>query len=93
MKLNLPPGDSRCYMHNIYFKLNIHTFALPHYPGVFYEFESRSGRGVQHYVIKFASDLRQVGGFLRFPPPLHYRITPVSEFNNRPHVVHSDILS
>ena len=35
------------------------------------EFESRSGRGVQHYVIKFVSDLRQVGGFLRvlrFPP-------------------------
>ena len=36
-------------------------------------FESRSGRGVQHYVIKFVSDLRQVGGFLRvlrFPPPI-----------------------
>jgi hypothetical protein len=35
-------------------------------------FESRPGRGVQHYVIKFVSDLRQVGGFLRvlrFPPP------------------------
>jgi hypothetical protein len=35
--------------------------------------ESRSGRGVQHYVIKFVSDLRQVGGFLsvfRFPPPI-----------------------
>jgi hypothetical protein len=31
------------------------------------EFESLSGRGVQHYVIKFVSDLRQVGGFLRFP--------------------------
>ena len=33
--------------------------------------ESRSGRGVQPYVIKFVSDLRQVGGFLRvlqFPP-------------------------
>ena len=29
------------------------------------EFVSRSGRGVQHYVIKFLSDLRQV---LRFPP-------------------------
>jgi hypothetical protein len=29
------------------------------------EFESRSGRGVQHHVIKFVSDLRQVGGFLR----------------------------
>jgi len=30
-----------------------------------WEFESRSGRGAQHYVIKFVSDLRQVGGFLR----------------------------
>ena len=33
-------------------------------------FESRSERGVPHYVIKFVSDLRQVGGFLwvlRFP--------------------------
>jgi len=29
------------------------------------EFKSRSGCGVQHYVIKFVSDLRQVGGFLR----------------------------
>ena len=27
-----------------------------------YEFESHSGRGVQHYVIKFVSDLRQVNG-------------------------------
>ena len=26
---------------------------------------SRSERGVQHYVIKLASDLLQVGGFLR----------------------------
>jgi hypothetical protein len=37
------------------------------------EFESRSGRGVQHYVIKFVSDLQQVNGFLwvlRFPPPI-----------------------
>ena len=33
------------------------------------EFESRSGRGVQHYVIKFVSDLRQV---LRFPPPINW---------------------
>ena len=33
-------------------------------------FDSRSGSGVQHYVIKFASDLQQVSGFLRFPPPL-----------------------
>jgi hypothetical protein len=32
-----------------------------------------SGGGVQHYVIKFVSDFRQVGGFLwvlRFLPPI-----------------------
>jgi hypothetical protein len=43
-----------------------------------YEFESRSGRGVQHYVIKFVSDLRQIGGFLRvllFPPPIKLTAT------------------
>ena len=28
------------------------------------EFKYRSGRGVQHYVIQFVNDLRQVGGFL-----------------------------
>jgi hypothetical protein len=28
-------------------------------------FDSHSRRGVQHYVIKFVSDLRQVSGFLR----------------------------
>ena len=33
---------------------------------------------VQHYVIKFVSDLRQVGGFLcvlRFPPPIKMTAT------------------
>jgi hypothetical protein len=33
----------------------------------------QSERGVKHYVIKFVSDLRQFGGFLRvlrFPPPI-----------------------
>jgi hypothetical protein len=42
------------------------------------EFESRSERGVQHYVINFVSDLRQVGGFLRvlrFPPPIKLTAT------------------
>jgi hypothetical protein len=42
------------------------------------EFESLSRRGVQHYVIKFVSDLRQVGGFLRvlrFPPPIKLTAT------------------
>ena len=37
--------------------------------------ESLSGRGVQHYVIKFVSDLRQVSGFLRFPPPIKLTAT------------------
>jgi hypothetical protein len=42
------------------------------------EFEPRSGRGVQHYVIKFVSDLWQVGGFLRvlrFPSPIKLTAT------------------
>jgi hypothetical protein len=29
------------------------------------EFQSRSGRGVQHYLLKFVCDLRQVGRFLQ----------------------------
>jgi len=36
------------------------------------------GWGVQHYVIKFVSDLRQVSGFLqvlRFPPPIKLTTT------------------
>ena len=44
------------------------------------EFESRSGEvySIKHYVIKFVSDLRQVGGFLRalrFPPPIKLTAT------------------
>jgi hypothetical protein len=30
---------------------------------------------IQHYVIKFVSDLRQVSGFLRFPPPINLTAT------------------
>ena len=54
------------------------TYAISAYHHCCCEFESRSGRGVQHYVIKFVCDLRQVAGFLRvfrFPPPLK-RSTP-----------------
>jgi hypothetical protein len=50
----------------------ITTYAISAYHNWCCEFESRSGRGVQHYVIKFVSDSRQVCGFLRvlrFPPP------------------------
>ena len=30
---------------------------------------------IQHYVIKFVSDLRQVGGFLRFPSSIKLTAT------------------
>ena len=54
------------------------TYAISVYHHWCCELESRSGRGVQHYVIKFVSDLRQVGGFLwvlRFPPPIKLTAT------------------
>ena len=38
-------------------------------------FESQSGQGVQHYVIKFVSDLRQISSFLLFPPPIKLTAT------------------
>ena len=40
------------------------TYAISAYHHRCCEFESQSGRDVQHYVIKFVSDLRQVSGFL-----------------------------
>ena len=44
------------------------------------EFESSSGKvySIQHYVIKFVSDVRQVGGFvlvIRFHPPIKLTVT------------------
>jgi hypothetical protein len=54
------------------------TYAISAYHHWCCEFEFRSGQGVQHYVIKFVSDLRQVGGFLRvlwFPPPMKLTAT------------------
>jgi hypothetical protein len=49
------------------------TYAISAYHHWSSEFEYRSGEAysIQHYVIKFVSDLRQVDGFLqepRFPP-------------------------
>jgi len=50
----------------------ITTYAMHIYHHQRCEFESRSGEvySIKQYVIKFVSDLRQVGGFLRFPPPI-----------------------
>jgi hypothetical protein len=48
----------------------ITTYAISVYHLQCCEFEPRSGEvnSIQHYVIKFVSDLWQVGGFLWFPP-------------------------
>ena len=55
------------------------TLAISAYHHWSCEFKSNYGKVylIQHYVIKFVSDLRQVGGFLRilrFPPPI--KLTP-----------------
>jgi len=58
------------------------TYAISAYHHWCCEFESRSGRGVQHHMIKFVSDLRQVGGFLRvlrFPPPIITDLHDITE--------------
>jgi hypothetical protein len=54
------------------------TYAISAYHLLCCEFESRSERGAQHYVIKFISDLQQVSGFLRvlrFPPTIKLTAT------------------
>ena len=54
------------------------TYAISAYHHLCCEFKSRSGRSVQHYVIKFVSDLRQIDGFvrvLRFPSSIKQTAT------------------
>ena len=54
------------------------TYAISVYHHRCGEFESRSGQGVHHNVIKLISDLRQVGVFfrvLRFPPSIKLTAT------------------
>ena len=74
------------------------TYAITAYHHWCCEFESWSGRGVQQYVIKFVSDLRQVCGFLwvlRFPPLikltatiyLKYCQTPLNKQTNKQNIV------
>ena len=53
----------------------ITTYAISAYHYQRCEFEPRSIEvySIQHYVIMFVTDLRQIGGFLRvlrFPPPI-----------------------
>ena len=54
------------------------TYVISAYHHWCCEFESRSGRGVQHYEIKFVSELWQIISFLRFlrfPPPIKLTAT------------------
>jgi hypothetical protein len=51
------------------------TYAISVYYHWCCEFDSWLGWGVQHYVIKFVSDLRQVSGFLWFPPSIKLTTT------------------
>jgi hypothetical protein len=54
------------------------TYSISAYHHRCCAFESRSGRGVQHCVIKFVSDLQQIGVFFRvlcFPPPIKLTAT------------------
>jgi hypothetical protein len=58
------------------------TYAISAYHHWCCEFKSRSRRGLQHYVIKFVGDMRQVGGFLWVPwllPPI--KLTPRYSWN------------
>jgi hypothetical protein len=65
------------------FKATTTTYVISAYHHWWCEFESRSGCGVQHYVIKFVSDLRQVDGFL-----LVLRFLPPMKLTNEPHKRH-----
>jgi hypothetical protein len=72
--------DNRHPLQYIYFTVEIKKFERC-------DFESRLAEvySIQHYVIKFVTDLRQVRGFLRvhrFPPPIKLELlTRVTVFN------------
>ena len=56
--------------------LQLHVQSVPI---IIYFVSSNTAHGdvysIQHYVIKFYSDFRQVGGFLRFPPSIKLTTT------------------
>jgi hypothetical protein len=69
--------DKRYHLTLQTFLLEI-TYAISAYHHWCCEFESRSERSMQHYVIKYVSDLLKVGSFLRvlrFPSPLKLTTT------------------
>jgi hypothetical protein len=56
------------------------TYAIGAYHHWCCGFDSNPGQGVQHYVIKFVSDLRQVGGF---PRVLWFPIVPYNQYKQK----------
>jgi len=64
----------RCWIYN-YMCIYIPMQSVPITTNVV---SSNPTQAIQHYVINFVSDLRQVGGFLRvlwFPPPIKLTAT------------------
>ena len=56
--------------HYLYFLKYTTTYEITAYRHWCCEFESRSGRGIPHYAIKFVSDLRQTGRWFSPGPPV-----------------------
>jgi hypothetical protein len=57
----ITPSQKCCWLKGYHFPVGFTTtYAISAYNHWCCEFESRSGRGIQHYVIKFVSDLWQV---------------------------------
>ena len=60
------------------------TYAISAYHHWCCEFGSRSGRGLHQYLIKFFSDLRQVGGYL-LVLPFSPQIKLTADHKHKPH--------
>jgi hypothetical protein len=74
----IPNGVLRCHDRMVVGFKTTHAVNIYHHQSC--EFESSTGEvcSIKHYVIKFVSDLRQVGGFLRvlrFHPPIQLTAT------------------
>ena len=58
--------------------MNTYVISAYHHLRCEVEYSSGEVHSIQHYVIKFVSDLQQVGGFLLviwFPPPIKLTAT------------------
>ena len=77
LKLSFKMIKGCCGRDRMVLDLQLPIYAISAYHYWSCEFESRSGQGIQHYVIKFVCDLRQVCAFLldlQFPSPIKLRL-------------------